>query len=487
MARLGRVFISHSHSDERLATAFATSIKRLFEDCEVAYSSDKSVVGGVDPGSNWLAWIHEQVSSADESILLLTPTSVRKAWPMWEAGAVAGVALARAGRGGAGGPEGHDGEERAVAFAANVTPVRLQVRVEDLPGPFQTTQSIDGADEEQLRQFVGRWLLAYDHATTSRRELVVETLLDAEIPTLVGAVRDALLQTPQRLTEDLVQEWLQRLQALQDDRREAETRYHHKWIGLAFDGPTFSLEDRTPWDLRVHMRLGAMYLEAKQFPLAVGQFEIARTLAPLDLFVLHRLGLAHLGAGSHDAVEKVLEAILDLDPEAAATNAEVAGLVGRFWKERARRLEDDGDGDGAREAYARARDAYEVVLGRDASSYYMADNVGQLSLQVGDLDGARQAYEKALVALRASEENVWSLATSANAQIVLGAEAAGRAALLRLGRMDVSERDVAAIRAGLEIVQTGLGLPRSVLQEWYRVLDGDEALAVGTAPGPASP
>ena len=84
MSKLQRVFISHAHIDQELATAFKVGLKKVFEECKVSFSSDKSIGGGVDSGSNWLEWIFKQVVEADETLILLTPNSIEKAWPMWE-------------------------------------------------------------------------------------------------------------------------------------------------------------------------------------------------------------------------------------------------------------------------------------------------------------------------------------------------------------------------------------------------------------------
>ena len=46
MPELRKVFISHSHKDEPLASAFRDTLKNIFNNVDVAFSSDKNVGGG---------------------------------------------------------------------------------------------------------------------------------------------------------------------------------------------------------------------------------------------------------------------------------------------------------------------------------------------------------------------------------------------------------------------------------------------------------
>src|SRR5688572_7821537 len=93
MPQLRKVFISHSHKDEPLASAFRDTLRNVFSDIKVEFSSDKEAGGGPPSGSNWLEWINSRMADCQESLLLLTPYSIRQPWPMWEAGAVGGMAI----------------------------------------------------------------------------------------------------------------------------------------------------------------------------------------------------------------------------------------------------------------------------------------------------------------------------------------------------------------------------------------------------------
>ena len=131
MPELKKVFISHSHKDAPLASAFRDTLKQIFSNVDVAFSSDKTAGGGPQSGSNWLDWIHDNMRDCQESLLLLTPYSIRQPWPMWEAGAVGGMAIIK--------------PDQAAAPKV-VTPIRFNIVQEALPGPFVVTQAVDGRD-----------------------------------------------------------------------------------------------------------------------------------------------------------------------------------------------------------------------------------------------------------------------------------------------------------------------------------------------------
>src|SRR5262245_52343471 len=89
------VFISHTHPDAKLADALRDAIQILFGDqVKVEYSTNKELTGGPRPGEDWPRWIAERVKEARVALVLLTTASVQKPWVLWEAGAVAGAALA---------------------------------------------------------------------------------------------------------------------------------------------------------------------------------------------------------------------------------------------------------------------------------------------------------------------------------------------------------------------------------------------------------
>jgi hypothetical protein len=87
-AKSGRkIFISHASDDEKIAKAFADLIADATGGLvEVVYSSSKDEGSGIDYGADWFEWIRSQISTSDYVIALLTPTSVNRAWILYEGG-----------------------------------------------------------------------------------------------------------------------------------------------------------------------------------------------------------------------------------------------------------------------------------------------------------------------------------------------------------------------------------------------------------------
>lgn len=454
MPELRKVFISHSHKDEPLAAAFRDTLKNVFQKVEVPFSSDKTVGGGPQTGSNWLEWIHREMQDCQESLLLLTPYSIRKPWPMWEAGAVGGMALVA---------NAQEGTPKVV------TPIRFNIPEDALPGPFVVTQAVDGRREESLSKLLGDLMIRYDYAPT---RLIIPAVLKEQIPLLAARIRTWLDDAPPMVTEGMITEWCGRLDSLREEKRSAEVRHLHRWIRLMYEGPHKNEADsdkwtakRGPeaWDLRLHLRLAHNYTIARQFEEAIEQYRLAAELAPLDVFVLHRLAQVYLDRGESDNAWRTIKHILDLDQEAATWNAEVAGLQGRYFKDEADRYERDGKEESARASYRKALEAYQNAMEIEGNKvdFYMADNVGQLSLKLGDVAAAKKAYERARVALEnvtRETENIWSLATRVTTVLVLDSDDAAALRFLdRIRELSPTEQQKASISRGLNRVCKALG------------------------------
>jgi hypothetical protein len=134
---LQKLFISHSDLDWLLAKSFKDTLGSLFPGIEVGVSSDSVPGAGPAAGSSWLEWVYRQILECQETLLLLTPHSLQRPWPVWEAGAVAGVAMAS-------------------QIRKPVTPILFGLSEEVvLRGPFLVTQTFDGTSEAALRKLFG--------------------------------------------------------------------------------------------------------------------------------------------------------------------------------------------------------------------------------------------------------------------------------------------------------------------------------------------
>lgn len=470
MPELTSVFISHSHQDGVLAAAFGACLKDIFGGVNVHFSSDKEAGAGPQGGHNWLQWIHERMLECQEALLLLTPYSIQKPWPMWESGAVAGIALSAPAQQGA-------------VRDKSVTPIRFKLPPESLPGPFVVTQSFDGTDEGQLKKLLKDLMRRYNYSKNN--DSFLESAMRGPLSELRTQISAWMKIAPALVTEGTISEWCARLDRLHDTKQRANVVHLHRWIRLMYEGPLTESDGQTGsnapmrslWDVRLHLRLGEHYAACNLMKEAIQQYELATELAPLDVFVMYRLAKSYLDSGDTDGARKTIDRILALDREALKWNVEVAGLEGRLWKDAALKAEQENKPAQARDHRLRARAAYQAALdGSGNGSYYLADNVGQLSLLLDDQEGARKAYEiaeRALESVTSGNQNFWSLATRATAALVLNKSEDEVLTHLRGIALDpaAGEEDRRSIRKGLEAVQKGLKRSPDDYRRWIKALE----------------
>lgn len=222
----------------------------------------------------------------------------------------------------------------------------------------------------------------------------------------------------------------------------------------------------TPLDVRLHRRLGDIYLFSKQAAKAVEQYELALRLSPRDIFLLHKNGLALLENGDEPGAERMLDRLLKIDPDAVRWSTEIAGMKGRLFWQKYLRTE-------ARSDLEAARDAYADALNLNSDSSYMADNVGQLSLLLGEGDKARDAFRKGLAALQnTGDRGYWAMATKASCHFALGERGEGLAALRQISALEPEPAVLDSIRRGLTRLHKGLGASDEELNEWLKALAG---------------
>jgi len=315
-------------------------------------------------------------------------------------------------------------------------------------------------------------------------------VLKAEVTRLYERIAAWQDRAPTIVTEGVITEWCARLDRLRETRRSADVGYLHRWIRLLYEGPEPEGADSrawgesggSRWDIRLHLRLAENYELSGQAGKAIEQYRLAAELAPLDVFVLHRLAKSLLDVGNAEQARAAIDRIFALDHNARKWNAEVAGLEGRYWKDLALASEKADRSGEARDRFAKARAAYQAAMNieGDLVSYYMADNVGQMSLKLREPDAARAAYDKAIVALervKPENENVWTLATRATAALVLGRRDDGLAYLSKIHAMAAGDPQKASIIRGLGIVRDGLGAAAAEYQSWVDALLGSERTA----------
>jgi tetratricopeptide (TPR) repeat protein len=436
-----KIFISHTHADRGLADALRDLIKNLFGDSvTIAYSSDQSAGGGINLGESWLSWIMEQVKDAKRTFVLLTPRSTSKPWVLWETGAVTGAATA-------------SGSKESVA------PVIFRVDLEQIPSPMAHQQGVNGEDQEGVRRLLQSINKDLDNRLP---EPAFNALVKAFMENYLSAVLSCLADQPIALNEAAVEEWVSRIEDLRSEKRFGEVKHIHRALLIAYGESGAQAEALL--DQRIHRRLGEIYLAAKEPKLAAIQFDFALRTGSRDILLLHKLALAETEASNLGRASEILDRIALIDPEASVQSAEVAGIRGRVYREK---WKQNGSVDDLR----KARDAYLTQMEANPTSYYMADNVGQLSLALGEAEKARNAFQRAAEIIGNSHENsVWSNATLATAAIASGDEDKALAALTKLMKLSPSPMDIESVVGGLERVHKALGLPAEQLTKWKEAL-----------------
>jgi tetratricopeptide (TPR) repeat protein len=428
-----RIFVSLTEQDTPLAETLRQALYTLLDRrISVHFSTSTELGRGPSHGEDWFDWIIAQVKECDFAFILVTPASVNKPWILWEAGAVQGAAVAA-------GAEG----------LRKVRPLVYQLEMEQVPSPIRESkvQCRRGDREKDVTSLLKEVLAKYRGLLDDEQYYNASTALAGIVTRYVSEVDALLLRAPSTPTSVALDEWLQRLAALISDKRQSEVAALEDWMEIAFGrGPN----DRArPLDLRLHSRLADVYLRNKEWDRAIKQLELARALAPRDMYVLRTLGKAYLdksqaaqdGGGSGDAggraaAWQIIERMQQLDEQAIARNVECAALVARYYR--------------AERRFAEAAETVGAALQRNPESHYLANLLGEVYLDRDDLDSARVAFQRArdiLAALR--DTNVWTHATAANAAFVLGDDDDARTHLRAIRATKPDAGTLATIERGL--------------------------------------
>lgn len=396
------VFISHNAVDEPYASALAQLIYRLAGNPDripVRFSTSKEL--GPEGGEAWRDWIYRQVCAARTTLIVVTPHAIDKPWLLWEAGAVKGAALARGTSGGQG---------------SLIASLSYGLPGNECPDPLRGEQILSGRDTEALDPLF-RDLLER-HGLSSSEMYRAGKRMDAAFSEYVEAVDLAMRRAPTIVNEANVQDWLTRLDHLQRDQRLSELPGFERWLMLAFGREAEPVDPAAEAviDLRLHRRLGELHLGQRQFRQAIRHLRLARRAAPRDIFILRPLAEATMklalegGAGNSPVdtaavaeLDRVLQDIVELDPQAYVASPDSAGLRAKYLRRVAGRPED-------------ALDVYLKAFAANPKSYYLIDLAAQTQLELGQAAEAQASFRKALEVITSlGESNLWSHATAATA------------------------------------------------------------------------
>ena len=447
-----KVFISHTHSDKDLADAINQAIDDLFGSkvVDVVYSTKMQNEGGIPHGENWFNWIVDQVTEADVAYVLLTSASVQKPWILWEAGAVEGVAMA---------------SQRRVDEKANgarkVRPLVFNLKPADIPSPFHRIQAISGDKQQDVI------LLLKDLITQFKGALDPDSIFDAGtrlmpvVQSYLEHVSAIMLKAPLMVSEAAVQEWLVRLDKYES--RPSEIDQLHNWLKVAF-GRGDEAQDR-PIDLRIHRRFGELYAKSATLDSrrrAAAEFELARQLSPRDIFILRKLGNAYIATEEYDKSWRIIEEIERLDASAFERNAECAALKGKW-------LRKNNDP-------KQAVKVYTTALRHNSNSYYLANIAAEASIEAVDLESAKELYQKTLdIIEQLHEDNVWTLASAANASLALGDRTKAVKYVTRIANLNPGRDVIHSVQSGLELIHDKFSIDNEFWNNLVSILKGGDS------------
>ena len=402
----GRIFISHSHVDARLAGQLDAALSQLLGNrIEIARSSRPGQVPG---GTAWRDWIYDELSRSDFAFVVLTHASCKSDWVLCETGMFSAIARTRT--------------DFDLGGLDALVPLTFLYDAGDLPGPLQTHKAILGTGTEDIRNTFRSVLLAYSGLIGAERAGEGRERLGSIVDSYVQAAKKDLGETPQDQSEELVQDWLARFDELMSKGRTAEAKGLRKLAQIAFGGAE---GDGRPLDFRLHRRFGDLYFQENELPEAIKEYRAALKRAPRDVFLMHRLALMIMNNKSdpgrlHEAI-KVIERIHDLDNGIVPRNAELSALWARYEAERGQ--------------FQRASDLVRAYVDYDKSFYTLNNAAIYSMLAVGLTPAVLGDFQRCLDFLRSSRNapDFWDLATELNCLLALGHldEAAGRLSKLR--------------------------------------------------------
>jgi tetratricopeptide (TPR) repeat protein len=466
------LFISHNAADRPYAAALETAIHELLDNdmlIEVRYSTSNEA--GPQGGEKWREWIYRQVVEGRTAVIVVTPQALGRPWLLWEAGACWGAALVQ--KAAAEAATGH-----AEANGIGGPGRRLNVSISygltesECPDPLRGDQIIPGANVERMSYLLQRVLQVHDVPT--RQLFKAGERIQAVLARYLQKVRASLLQSPSLVTEANVQDWLARLDELVRSNRLSELKSFQRWMILAFgrDGEAAGV----PIDVRLHRRLGELYLREKEFARASEQLQLARRAAPRDIYVLRPLAevsmkqlladeLTPQQKAAGDDVESLLSTMKELDDQAFVATPDAAALLGKYQ----RRVRSDPE---------RAVETYKAALGANPDSYYLADLLAQTELDLGRHQDALVSFRQALAIVdRLGEHNVWSHATAATACLAAKDVDGARRHLAAIGKLGPTKSESDSIISGFRDVASRLGIAPTEVDQLLFVIVGQESVS----------
>ena len=440
---MATIFISHSHADQRLAERLHDFLDDIFEKkIDVLRSSDISAIA---TGTPWKEWINQNIVTCDVAIVLLTESSLRGRWVLWEAGAVAGVQYFRDSQEGSASAGGNQKSD-----AGRVRVLNFGIPTSDM-GPFAGDQSKDGRSPEAVSVF------AQELLRTFKTELGDKTYdsslihVKEKAKNFVTNALDDLRYTPIPASEPLVQNWLAQL-----DNALNEKSYHwatsaKRWINIAFLG-IGKADDSEPIDFRIHLRLARAFEAINDKAEAIRQLQLARGLSPNDMLVLRNLGKLFRGHDNAE-LEKTLKHMGEMDSKVFSEDREAIALkVGSLF--------DNG-------AYESVVDLLKAANSSVVESdVYLLNWRALATLKQSGLGSARSIFAALERRIGSNPDNFWDQAGRINALMAKGEKAEVVDALQKLANFKESKQNMRSASKYFDEICTSANLA----VDWRQIL-----------------
>jgi hypothetical protein len=414
-----KIFISHSHSDYRLAEKVHHLLAQVSgQGLEVSRSSE---TGAIKAGENWRDWIDDKVLRCDVAIVLLTPASFRGRWVLWEAGAVTGVQYERL-------------KDKDVPggdpLARRVRVIGFNLGHGDL-GPFASLQMPNGLQSADMVQFCAQLLKEFQENLDAAAFLNGMIGLKTTVEAFVADAKEALRYTPISPDEGMIQDWLARLDAARAEDDDRWIVAAKRWINIAFLGAknADAHAKGEAVDFRIHMRIADAHSRLQDWQGVVEQLTLAARLSPNDLVVLRQLGRAHRSLGDTAALKRTMDEMETLDPEIFKKDREGVTLrCGYFSK-----LQD---------WVAVEKLLQEAEAGVVSRDPYLANWRAIATMKVKGSKESTPLFEQLKVTLEAHSSGFWDEANLVNALLALNDTAKAEDVLGRLNLPARGKNDI---------------------------------------------
>lgn len=441
------IFVSHTHLDEQLAAAVQSLIEQVsFNQIRVRRSSQK---GEIQSGESWIDWIYARLETCDLAIVLLTPSSFKGNWVLWEAGAVTGVQRARVEAESSADPNQYDRRVRPVQFGS----------IGDDLGPFKHIQITNGLHQIDLQKFLKNMLTDFLGKEGVEDRLIYDGIegLSEAVRTFLPKAREALKSTPVYKTEGLIQEWLSRLDRHLERKEYEKIRTSRRWINIAFIG-IGGAEAEEPIDFRIHMRLGHGFSALKDWKAAGTQLELARKLSPRDMFCLRMLGRVELELNGFSAAQEVIKEMMEYDPDILTKDEEAVALQYRIFA-------DQG-------SWVDALGLLDKAANLAVKSYYLANLRALAAMKLDGLGSALARFKELLMIVQKSgDRSVYAHGTAVNACLALGDSKAAEEELKAVNDFNESKDTLGSISKYYDLIsEERRKIDRDFNFQWSNIL-----------------